>query len=373
MNSLVDILTRETLKHGVISFACFMDLSLHCPVYGYYEKERDTIGRCGDYFTSVSVGGLFGELLAFQFAEWLRELPAADCRLRIAECGAHDGKLAKDILSWMREWRPELFDALQYVIVEPSARRKKWQNRTLREFGKKVFWAGQLQDLTAPPGSAARGRPSDGICGIIFSNELLDAMPVHRLGWDSANNAWFEWGVAMRDGVFVWTRIPDSESGIPHPDLPAELLEVLPDGFTAESCPSAEAWWREAAGVLRRGKLVTIDYGLTGEEYFMPERKDGTLRGYHRHHPTADLLANPGEQDLTAHVNFTAIQSAGEAAGLSTEQFTTQAKFLTQIAERVWREQGDSSEWSPSRSRQFQTLTHPEHLGHLFKVLVQSK
>jgi len=118
---------------------------------------------------------------------------------------------------------------------------------------------------------------------------------------------------------------------------------------------------------------LTVDYGLVADEMILPERSNGTLRAYFRHHATSDLLTNAGEQDITAHVNFTAIQAAGEAAGLKSEGLVSQEKFLTQIAERMWREQSDSSSWSSARVRQFQTLTHPEHLGRKFRVLIQSR
>jgi SAM-dependent MidA family methyltransferase len=175
-------------------------------------------------------------------------------------------------------------------------------------------------------------------------------------------------------------------------NLPPELLAVLPDGYTIETCPVAENCWREAANVLECGKLMTIDYGLTAEELFSPDRLRGTLRAYSRHHASDDLLANVGKQDLTAHVNFSAIQAAGESVGLRTEMFSTQSQFLTQILEKASKDNslgelvaskrlvplksdggGSEDEWTPAQARQFQTLTHPEHLGRAFRVLVQSR
>jgi SAM-dependent MidA family methyltransferase len=134
----------------------------------------------------------------------------------------------------------------------------------------------------------------------------------------------------------------------------------------------AEAWWRDAALALEFGKLITIDYGMTSDELISPERKDGTLRGYFRHHVTSDLLANPGEQDLTAHIDFSALIAIGEANGLITERFETQEQFLTKIAMHAWQGE-DSGHWNASRARRFQTLTHPDHLGRSFRVLVQSR
>ena len=125
--------------------------------------------------------------------------------------------------------------------------------------------------------------------------------------------------------------------------------------------------------MLEYGRLVTIDYGLTADEFLVPERMQGTARAYSHHQASRDVLADPGEQDITAHVNFTAIQTAGQLAGLRTDAFMTQAQFLTGIAGRVWKSGASFGAWTPERTRQFQTLTHPEHLGQSFRVLVQSR
>jgi SAM-dependent MidA family methyltransferase len=370
MKILYEIIRAEAARDGVLPFARFMELALYCPVHGYYERQKDTVGRRGDFYTSVSTGNLFGELLAFQFARWLEELRIADCGFRIVEAGAHDGQLAKDILNWLQLNRPQLFEQLEYCIIEPSARRQEWQRKTLAGFENKIKWTAQLSGLKNPQ-SAIRNPQS--VCGIVFSNELLDAFPVHRHGWDAKSKKWFEWGVAVEGEKFVWARlnepIHDSRFTI---HAPPELLAVLPDGYTVETSPAAENWWREAAGVLERGKLLTIDYGFTAGEMFSPARTNGTLRAYFRHHASDDVLANAGEQDLTAHVNFSAIQKAGEEAGLKTEAFTTQTKFLTQILEKTLQDKTFGG-WNSARTRQFQTLTHPEHLGRAFRVLVQSK
>ena len=370
-----------------------MELALYCPIYGYYEREKDIIGRGGDYFTSVSVGSLLGELLAFQFAEWLAESPvrsaaprapsvegeggAGTSVMQIVEAGAHDGRLARDILAWMREHRPAIYQGLEYWIVEPSEQRRTWQKGALAPFAVKLHWVKQLPELlSAPTRSATNRHLLPAVRGIIFSNELLDAMPAHRLGWDAKERMWYEWGVTLEGGRFVWARLPantESSMGNWPLGIGSKLLEVLPDGFTVEVSPAAERWWREAASVLECGRLVTIDYGLTADEFIVPERKEGTARAYSHHQASRDVLADPGEQDITAHVNFTAIQTAGESAGLRTDAFVTQAQFLTGIAARAWKDGASLGAWTPERTRQFQTLTHPEHLGQSFRVLVQSR
>jgi SAM-dependent MidA family methyltransferase len=124
---------------------------------------------------------------------------------------------------------------------------------------------------------------------------------------------------------------------------------------------------------LRQGQLLTFDYGLTEEEWLAPHRPGGTLRAYHRHTLSPDPLAHPGEQDLTAHVNLTRLQRAGEEAGLRTAGLESQARFLTRVAEATWRSSALFPAWDPARRRQFRTLTHPEHLGTRFKVLLQSR
>ena len=360
-----------------------MALALYCPNCGYYEREEDIIGRRGDYYTSASVGNLFGELLALQFAAWL-EAGAEAGRPQIVEAGAHGGSLARDILTWMLRYRPALYDRMQYCIVEPSEKRRAWQRRTLAEFGDKVRWVEKLGALPGAADSQASGLMPAGIRGIIFSNELLDAMPVRRLGWDAKRRAWFEWGVTLQAGRFAWTRLGAEGLAVALPELlkefpqlqppqAGELLPVLPDGFTLEVSPAAKQWWREAALALHSGKLVAIDYGLTADELLVPERKEGTLRAFRHHRPSGDVLACPVEQDVTAHVNFTAIRAAGESAGLNTEALETQAQFLTRIAARTWQKETPFAEWTPDRTRQFQTLTHPEHLGRSFRVLVQSR
>ena len=347
-----------------------MELSLYCPECGFYEKEKDNIGRRGDFLTSVSVGSLFGELLAFQFAEWLQSsmVSSQSSVARLVEAGAHDGRLASDILRSLRDRRNDLFNRLEYWIVEPSTRRREWQRESLADFAETVRW---IDDIAALQGTLQSS------CTVIFSNELLDAMPLHRLIWDAMARKWFEWGVALENGSFAWTRLGDAGNLISRFTFQGieleKLSDVLPDGFTVEVSPAAERWWRKAAGVLKSGKLMTIDYGLAAEEFFTPERKDGTLRAYRAHHFINDVLANPGEQDITAHVNFSAIQNAGETAGLKTDAYVSQAKFLTGIAEQTWKHPDMFGDWTPVRTRQFQTLTHPEHLGRPFRVLVQSR
>ncbi|HUA67176.1 MAG TPA: SAM-dependent methyltransferase [Candidatus Saccharimonadales bacterium] len=361
MRPLIEVIRREVAASGVLSFARFMELALYCPDYGFYEAKKDNLGRRGDFFTSVSVGELFGQLLAFQFAEWLEALRITNCELRIVEAGAHDGTLANDILNWLQAARPNLFEQIHYGIIEPSLRRQEWQKEKLEKFGSAVRWFSDFEHLKLRAQSSK-------LAGIVFSNELLDAMPVRRFGWDATAKKWFEWGVAFEGEKFTWAKIWNSEFRIQN----SELETVLPDGYIVEISPAAENWWREAASALGCGWLMTLDYGFTADELFSPARPRGTLRAYFRHHLADDPLANVGEQDITAHVNFSTIQAAGEAAGLTTQNLFTQTHFLIRILEKAIKDKS-FGEWNVSRARQFQTLTHPEHLGRAFRALIQSK
>jgi SAM-dependent MidA family methyltransferase len=361
LNALTRQMQEEIRLRGPISFARFMELALYAPGLGYYERRR-VIGRGGDFFTNVTVGPLFGQLLAFQFAQWME----ADCpggAVQFIEAGPHDGVLAADILAWTSQRRPDLFARLEYVLLETSSVRQAWQEETLRSWLPKAKWAPDIQSLGGGQ-----------ITGIIFSNEFLDALPVHRLAWSAPRRQWREACVALRCGAFAWEwRRPAAELTEHLPQVPVELARVLPDEFTVEICPAAVSWWRTAATGLGRGKLLTMDYGLGAGEWLQPERAQGTLRAFRRHHARADLLSEPGEQDLTAHVNFPALMEAGRAAGLRTEGLVRQSKFLTEILARTRLAADSFAPWDEKRTRQFQTLAHPEHLGRQFQVLIQSR
>ncbi|HRI15270.1 MAG TPA: SAM-dependent methyltransferase, partial [Verrucomicrobiota bacterium] len=251
--ALDDQLRREIAHAGsAISFAQFMELALYAPGVGYYEQSAQVVGKRGDFFTSVSVGPVFGELLAFQFCQWLDELPPP---WHLVEAGAHDGRLAADILGWFRTHRPEQAREIQLWLVEPSPTRREWQGKTLAEFGDQVQFAQDLASLALGTG---------GVRGVIYSNELLDAFPVHRVRWDSKSPGWYEVGVTWNGARFAWQPLPrvsaSTEAGIRRLNrLPPELLQVLPDGFTTELSAAAPQWWRQAAEIVRSGWLMTAD------------------------------------------------------------------------------------------------------------------
>jgi SAM-dependent MidA family methyltransferase len=349
MSDLRNEINEVIRQAGSISFAHFMELCLYSPGNGYYEQVPE-IGKAGDFYTSVSVGSHFGKLLAFEFSSLL----AAD-QHHLVEVGAHNGQLMADVLSALEVSAPAVFCSLQVIIVEPSRSRQTIQQATLSRFRAKIRWVESLAELGV-------------FAGILFSNELLDAFPVHRLRWNRPAQQWQEYFVGLSDGEYTWELGPLSfaEENVL---VPAELLPYLPDGFQWEVNLSALNWWSQAGRCLTHGHLLAFDYGFTHEDYFRSGKTAGTLRAYRNHRASDDLLASPGEQDLTAHVDFDAIRRAGENVGLNTIELSSQAAFLT----RIFQKQVSRGETLDSASiRAFQTLTSPEHLGR-FRVLIQSR
>ncbi len=371
MTNAADLIREEIRTRGPIPFIVFMRLALYAKDAGYYERPG-RVGRSGDFFTSVSVGRLFGELLACQMREWLFEMEKSIPRSavptwQLVECGANDGLLGVEVMETLLASDEGGLRPVELVFLEPSETRRRWQEETVvrhndgRGPGFPVRWCRDWNELGT-------------VHGIIFSNELLDAFPCHRVAWDAASRRWCEMGVGLEGDRFTWRPLPENSaaSADAHLDLPEGLLDVLPDGFTTELNPDAAAWWRSAARSLGEGRLLAFDYGLTREEYFMPQRADGTLRAYSKHQLKSDVLDQPGEQDLTAHVNFTAIEQAGIAAGLTTDTFDFQGRFLTRLAQKLWAAPG-AEPWDASKIAQFKTLVHPEHMGRSFRVLAQRR
>lgn len=362
-------------QEGPLPFDRFMALALYHPELGYYERDPATVGRAGDFYTSVSVGSFFGELLAFRFAGWLDELPEGPVWL--IEAGAHDGRLAADILAWLDQWRPRLKPWLAYGIVEPSARRRAWQQSRLDSWGDRVRWFASLEALAAV---APRG--------ILFANELLDALPMRRFEWCRTEGDWQESTVELDPAraedpappAFRWGRRPVSENAWSADPwlrrrraMAAELAPVLPDGFVWEHSTAAVEWWQTAAGCLAEGWLMTLDYGNFEDLPFVPERPHGTLRAFGKHRQITDLLVQPGTHDLTADVDFGLVRQAGEETGLRTTDATSQGRFLTEVAAEMSMSLGAVPRMDGARRQQLLTLVHPEHLGKRHQVLVQRR
>lgn len=351
MSELQQIIHAEIESGGPMTCARFMELALYHPEYGYYEKRSNQVGRSGDFITSVSVGDLFGRLLAERFAKWLEELESrgVEAPFQIVEAGAHQGQLAADVLQALQSHHRELLAKVEYVIVEPSSKRETWQREFLKPWHDKVAWWPDWEDS---------------VYGVVFSNELLDAFPVHRHVWRETK--WRE--LALGEDL-NWIEI-DGE--FPH-EMDPEVLAAIPDGFVAEHAPGAIDWWQRAADALKAGWLMTFDYGFESEAPISPDLPEGTLRAYKNHQRADDLLAFPGEQDLTAHVNWPVIRKAGEARNLASVELVDQSRFLTRILADAAARNPHDWQLQPKEVRQFQMLTHPEHLGRKFQVLAQQR
>lgn len=329
MNSPPDRWIRALIAQegGRTTFERFMELALYHPDHGYY-RAKPTIGQTGDFFTSVSVGPLFGRILARQFLKFREEL-GNPADFQIVEYGGHAGRLRDDVLS----------DApgLPYRIVE----------------------AGDPQP--------------DTIHGCVISNELLDAFPVHRVRL--SGGLWQELYVEYD---FKTDSFRETAGALSTPRLNA-ILDViqtadLVDGYTTEINLRALDWIRDVAQRLTRGYVITIDYGLERQDYFAPHRKEGTLLCYHQHQENRDPFLRVGRQDMTTHVEFTSLREAGEAAGLETLQFCDQTRFLLDAGRDVIEDivSRHAGHWSPERN-QLHQLMHPGFMGKTFKVLMQRK
>jgi SAM-dependent MidA family methyltransferase len=351
---LADLIAREIRASGPIPFRRFMELALYHPELGYYGSGRARIGREGDYFTNVSVGPLFGELIGRQFREMWERL-GRPTPFTVVEQGANSGDFARDVLAWAGRGDRDFREALHYAIVEPFPVQRDRQRQTLEGHASGVSWHADLAELPR-------------FTGVHFSNELLDAFPVHRLRSDGSR--WLERHVAMgEDGEFAFTDGPLTTPPA-HP-----LPEVAPAGFETEVCPAALEWCDALSGRLERGYALAIDYGFSRSEYFAPDRRDGTLSAYRDHRREENPLARPGETDLTAHVEFTTLVGhALGSGGFELAGFTDQHHFMVGLGRVVFPDSDVPPTPEERKARRaFATLMHPGLMGRGFKVLALSR
>jgi SAM-dependent MidA family methyltransferase len=324
--ALINLIQAEIEKHGPVSFAWFMEQTLYHPEHGYYSSGRCAIGRKGDYFTNVSIGPLFGQLMMAQFAEIWEQLGKID-NFVIVEQGAHDGQFARDVLQSAQLRAPEFFEALDYRIIEPFPILRERQWRMLEPFRNKTEWRNSLEPFT----------------GVHFSNELLDAMPVRLISHG------MEKLVGLQDDRLAFT-----EGSLSNTAFNQAALD----------------WIDSLAANLKRGYAIVIDYGHLAAEF----PGDIQVRAQHRH------LDSPFEQighaDITMHVDWTSIARRAEADGLRVEGFADQHHFLTGVIS-TWPDllQGHPPDGDADRKtkRALQTLLHPEMLGRAFQVLALAK
>jgi len=341
--------TEKLLKEiietkGPVSFRDFMEIALYHPEVGYYSSRTGQIGEKGDYYTSSSLGSLFGKMLARQMAEMLAGLNAET----IVEMGGGNGILARDILA-------ELLSKnipVTYIIVEKSRALAELQQETLA--GYDVTWHDSLRSL--PP-----------VTGVMFSNELVDAFPVHAV--EMTEDGLKEIRIGWEEGFTELLKDPSNPALAGYFENLGVHLSI---GFRTEVNLEALTWLDTAASKLKKGYLVTIDYGYPSHELYQAYRRHGTLMAYEGHQASEDLYIRVGRRDLTAHVNFSALAFRGEKAGLAVTGFTDQTHFLMSlgILEIL------SGEDTPAEIKtrlNAKSLLLPGGMGEIFKVLIQHK
>ncbi|HJW38180.1 MAG TPA: SAM-dependent methyltransferase [Candidatus Udaeobacter sp.] len=352
--TLIKLIRAEIEKQGPISFAWFMHQALYYPEHGYYSSGRCAIGRKGDYFTNVSVGPLFGQLLGAQLAEIWERLGKID-NFMIVEQGAHDGQFARDVLQSVQKRAPEFFEALRYRIVEPFPVLQERQAQTLEPFRDRIEWCDSLQPFV----------------GVHFSNELLDAMPVRMI------SGGVEKLVDLEGDEFVLVERPLRQGAAASSGtvVLAEAARLRRDEGSFNQ--AALDWIDDVAANLQRGYVITIDYGRSDAEF------QGAVQVRARHRNLDSPFEQIGHADITMQVDWPSIAERAQANGLLVAGFTDQHHFLTGIISELGRlgsPEATAADWgqsplpdSPRAKRELQTLLHPEMLGRAFQVLAVSK
>ncbi len=346
-----------------ITFAEFMELALYHPQYGYYTTKAVDIGAQGDFFTSPHLGKDFGELLAVQFAQ-MWEIMGQPVPFTLVEMGAGQGILAVDILKYLYKHYPKFFNALHYVIVEisPGLRQKQQQ---LQGVADKVQWR-SLEEI-----------PANSIVGCCFSNELVDAMPVNLFLLQDGQLGEIYVTISEDNKFIEVCSAPSTPKLAQYFDLVEVNLAQLASNYRSEINLAALDWLSEVAQKLQQGYLLTIDYGYAAARYYNPMRSQGTLQCYYRHQHHNNPYINIGQQDITAHVDFTALERWGEKCGLHNIGFTQQGLFLMGLGlgERIAAISTDNAnnlQQLLQRREVLHQLIDPQGLGG-FGVLVQSK
>jgi SAM-dependent MidA family methyltransferase len=349
---------------GWLSFERYMDLALYAPGLGYYSAGAHKLGAGGDFTTAPEVSSLFGACVARQCAEILGALGTGS----ILEIGAGSGRLAVDVLT-----RLETLGTLPdtYWILDVSADLRERQRRRLAE--DLPHLAGRVRWLDQPP--------ADSFDGVILANEVLDALPVARFLWSAAGIE--ELGVvlenenvpvnenALEQARFAWGGRPASPTMIDTCRRLSVVGGAWDEGYVSEYCPSLMAWTQSVTRALRAGAMLWFDYGLPRAQYYLPERRDGTLLCHFQHRAHADPFLYPGLQDITAWVDFTLLAEASRAAGFALGGFTTQSYFLAglQVDQEMQLMAGDDANQFARLANQARQLMLPGEMGERFKAM----
>src|SRR5213079_782346 len=346
-----------------------MELTLYHPKYGYYASGRARIGRRGDFFTNVSVGPLFGKLLAAQFVEiWEKLGRPGD--FEIVEQGAHDGLFAADALSALRQSAGDGFAETSYCIVELFPIWQERQQKNLHEFAEKTSWVASVDEI-AP------------FVGIHFSNELFDSLPVHLIvsgGVANGATVWNEKFVTLEHGLSAGApsgvelrgpgaRFIFTSANVSRSNLQLDRLGFFPAGFETEVNLAAPKLMSEIASKLSRGLLLAIDYGFPRTEFYSLHRSQGSLQVRAKQKKLSSPFQQIGMADISAHVEWTSLAEAVQSSGARPIGFTDQHHFLTGIISKFF----PDADFGTSEKRALQTLLHPEMLGRNFQVLALGK
>jgi SAM-dependent MidA family methyltransferase len=355
-----------------MTVAAFMELALYDPTFGYYARAPRRSGRAGDFFTSVDVGPLFGELLAIQIGEMAALLGGATRDFDLVEAGAGNGQLAADVLNGLGQRFPDILPHLKLHLVETSATARSAQTHRLRPF---------TQSLPGRATGVSSAELPESFEGVLYANELLDAFPVHQVVMRAAGlrEVFVE---SHQDGLATTEGLPSTAA---LEDYLSAAGVALPPGARAEVNLRAVSWIRDAARRLRRGFVILIDYGHDAHELYSATHAQGTLTSFTGHVATSpasraqpEWLARPGEQDITAHVDFTSVRRAAEAEGLVTLGLLDQTYFLLGLAGFPANPAAPASPGvldvsNPTTRRAFATLMMPGGLGSTMKVLILGK
>ena len=366
--SLRDVITQRIRSDGPLRFAEYMELALYHPELGYYARADRRSGRAGDFFTSVDVGSLFGELLAVQVAEmWqlLRARLAHANRFDLVEAAAGNGRLSRDLLDALADRHRDLYATCRLALVERSTAARAAHIATLDRHRAKLE-------------SSSPDLPS-GVGGVVFANELLDALPVHPLVMsDSGLREVYVDVASPTDDRLVERLATPGQDVVEHID---RFDVEIQRGWRVEVSPEVVRWVEAAAASLDRGFLIVIDYGHEADQLYSPTHANGTLTSYRRHiaqdqmtrHAAAPpWLVSPGDADITAHVDLTAVRATAEAAGLQTLALVDQTYFLLGLGAAIL-DGPDDSTAALRRRLALKTLLVPGGLGSTHKVMIFGK
>jgi len=346
-----------------MTFADFMAACLYEPGLGYYTSPGRKVGAEGDFYTSISVHAAFGRVIAREIAQMWRCM-SSRLPFTLVECGAGNGRLACDIMDYLSEREAALYSALSLVLVEREPSLAAAQQKMLAAHAERITWLS--------PDEFTSGRFT--FSGCLYSNELIDALPVHRVIMTA--DGLQEIYVTFRDGRFCEETGPLSTPAIQ--EYLARIAVELTPGQQAEINLAAPLWLAAASRALQEGFVLTVDYGFPAAELYAPHRTRGTLLCYHHHQIEEDPYIRLGSQDITAHVDFTTLMTCGEELGLRTEWFGEQYRFLLSagIVEEIETiERSDDTDEHKLKLRlALKKLIMPEGgMGDTFRLLVQSK